>query len=189
MIVGIGSAAVIGLFGSRFINIWTHGRIHVTMDLVVGMTLAAVLQSLWNSSANMLLAVNRHAMYAYRFIAVSLMMLIAALFSRENVGDARSRSRIHRGRDHHANHRRQGFPTRHEERAYAAQAHLKAALVCGVLGSSIGAVLRLKSGRRGLMAMIAVLLTVHNRARPYTRLPRRPAGRNPRLSVSGFSGR
>ena len=76
---GVGVALVIAVAGRSFIQVWTHGRIRPSLFLLVGMTGVALLQSLWNSSANMLLAVNRQAGYAYALVMVSGLGIVVNL--------------------------------------------------------------------------------------------------------------
>lgn len=71
VLTGSAVAAAICLGGPAFVRVWTHGRMAPGFLFVAGMTAVALLQSLWNSSANMLLAVNRQAGYAYALVAVS----------------------------------------------------------------------------------------------------------------------
>jgi O-antigen/teichoic acid export membrane protein len=71
--------AVVVVFGSRVIAVWTRG--HITPDplLVIGLAAVASLHSLWLSKANLVMAVNRHADYAYWFLAVSVASTLAAI--------------------------------------------------------------------------------------------------------------
>ncbi|MGH1559629.1 hypothetical protein ACRAWD_22055 [Caulobacter segnis] len=74
----------LSLFGTAFVKVWTHGRILPPQAFLVILVLASCAQSLWNSSANMLLAVNQHARYAYWFLGLSTlsvgMSAVAAKF-------------------------------------------------------------------------------------------------------------
>lgn len=63
---------VLALIGPAFAQFWSHGRLAPPTVLVVVLVLSASLQSQWNSSANMLLAVNQQSKYAYWFVASAL---------------------------------------------------------------------------------------------------------------------
>lgn len=71
--------AVVVVFGSRVVTVWTRG--HLTPDplLVIGLAAVAALHSFWLLKANLVLAVNRHAGYSYWFVAVSVASTIAAI--------------------------------------------------------------------------------------------------------------
>jgi O-antigen/teichoic acid export membrane protein len=70
--------AAIAAFGPALVAVWTRGRIAPDALLVIGLAMVAALHSLWLSQANLLLSINRHAQYAYWFLAVSLASVLAA---------------------------------------------------------------------------------------------------------------
>jgi O-antigen/teichoic acid export membrane protein len=75
-----GSAFVlIVIFGSWAISLWTRGRIAPDPLLIVGLAAVASLHGFWLSQANLILAINRHASYAYWFLAVCVASVVAAI--------------------------------------------------------------------------------------------------------------
>jgi O-antigen/teichoic acid export membrane protein len=71
--------AVIVIFGSRLVTVWTRGHVIPDPVLVIGLAAVAALHSFWLLKANLVLAVNRHAGYSYWFVAVSVASTLAAI--------------------------------------------------------------------------------------------------------------
>jgi len=78
VVINIGSFTMLLLFGKWLVAEWTGGRIVPSQMLLVGLAAVASLHSLWLSNSNMILAVNRHAAYAYWFLIICILSVIAA---------------------------------------------------------------------------------------------------------------
>lgn len=62
--------AAIGILalGQRFIAIWTHGLVHPGFALLALMVVAMLLNAAWVPLSNLIMAINRHAGFAYFFL-------------------------------------------------------------------------------------------------------------------------
>lgn len=71
-------AAVLGIFGPRIVDLWTGGAIHASQSLMLVMMASALLGGFWWPLSNLILAMNRHAGYAYPFVALALLSVPVA---------------------------------------------------------------------------------------------------------------
>jgi len=74
------AVVVMGLVtvGPAVIRVWTRGVIHPPYMLVVGVAVSVGFLGLWSFMANLLLAVNRHASYAYFYPPTALVAVVLA---------------------------------------------------------------------------------------------------------------
>lgn len=60
------------VFGKELVEIWTHGSIHCSPEMMLLMSSSMVLNGLWTPTSNLLQAMNRQALYAYLYLALAL---------------------------------------------------------------------------------------------------------------------
>ena len=100
LVLDVAALAVIASFGSIVITVWTRGRVAPNPTLMLGLAAVACVHCVWLAQSNLVLAVNRHAEYAYWFLAASVGAALGAIpatraprAERSPVADARRRSR------------------------------------------------------------------------------------------------
>ena len=64
-------AIMLALFGPALVARWTGGVIHPDRALMVVMALTVMLGGFWTPLSNLILAMNRHASYAYPYLALA----------------------------------------------------------------------------------------------------------------------
>lgn len=69
---------MISTLGETIIPIWTHGTVHPPLSLILAMSLMMLLNGLWWPFANLILALNRHAIYSYVYLAGAVIAMAAA---------------------------------------------------------------------------------------------------------------
>ncbi|RXG85992.1 lipopolysaccharide biosynthesis protein [Bradyrhizobium vignae] len=67
----------LALVGVPLVRVWTNGHVDPPVELVLGLTLAAAFHASWLFVANLLLAVNRHRVYASAYPIVSIFGIVA----------------------------------------------------------------------------------------------------------------
>ena len=72
---GLCSAAFVALASPLLVRLWTHNRLAPPLWLCASLTLAVLVQSIWNARANMLLAINRHVRYSIVFFLSSVVIV------------------------------------------------------------------------------------------------------------------
>jgi O-antigen/teichoic acid export membrane protein len=72
---GLLMVAVLALFGSHIVHLWTSGRVAASGLLLYLFLITAVIDSLWLTSLSVLYAANRHQRVAVYYLAASLINL------------------------------------------------------------------------------------------------------------------
>lgn len=67
-----------GFYGRDIIEFWTHGHVIAPLSVILLLTAASNLRSVWQSGAVILLSANRHGSYAPSFLIVSTLTMVAA---------------------------------------------------------------------------------------------------------------
>lgn len=70
-LVAIPAAAAIIFLGQPLIALWTNGRVEVELPLLLAMAAAMLVNAAWAPLSNLLLAVNRHAVFTYAMLLAS----------------------------------------------------------------------------------------------------------------------
>jgi len=71
-------ALVLTLFGPRLVAVWTGGAIVAPHSLMIAMALTVIFGGFWNPLSNLILAMNRHATFAYPFAMLALLTIPAS---------------------------------------------------------------------------------------------------------------
>jgi O-antigen/teichoic acid export membrane protein len=77
--ITVGIAMVILFGGTSIVRLWTGGQIVPSQRLVFLMCLVMVLNSAWFVTANLLLAINRHASYSVVYLAASIIAVLLGI--------------------------------------------------------------------------------------------------------------
>lgn len=71
-IVVVPFALTFVFFGPQLVALWTHGVIRPDRSLMIAMAVTVVLGGIWNPLSNLILAMNRHAGFAYPYVALGV---------------------------------------------------------------------------------------------------------------------
>ena len=69
---------IVAVLGTTIIPIWTHGSVKPSLDLVISMSFVMLINGLWWPFANLILALNRHAIYSYFYLACAAVSILTA---------------------------------------------------------------------------------------------------------------
>ena len=86
LLLDVAALAVIASFGSIIITVWTRGRVAPNPTLMLGLAAVACVHCVWLAQSNLVLAVNRHAEYAYWFLAASIGAALGAIPATRGLG-------------------------------------------------------------------------------------------------------
>lgn len=67
IIVGGGYGLGLGLFGEALLDLWTQGAVQPPLLMIALTAISMLAAALWNTIANLLIAVNRHERFSYLF--------------------------------------------------------------------------------------------------------------------------
>ena len=79
-------AMTLAVFGPALVARWTNGVIRPDRALMAIMALSVVFGGLWNPLANLILAMNRHAGYAYPYLALATAAVPLTYLSAQHLG-------------------------------------------------------------------------------------------------------
>ncbi|WP_271608429.1 lipopolysaccharide biosynthesis protein [Bradyrhizobium sp. CCBAU 21359] len=77
---------ILSIFGTEFVDLWTHGSIHCSSPFIVLMSISMVLNGIWTPVSNLLQAMNRQRSYSYTYLVLSGASILATYFLSVRLG-------------------------------------------------------------------------------------------------------
>lgn len=75
---------ILGIFGEKIIDLWTHSSNIYNQNLLFILLLGALINSIWNTGSVVLYATNNHKSYAIIFLFIAIVTLFLAKYLMEN---------------------------------------------------------------------------------------------------------